>query len=283
MKLSVVIPVLNQIDLAKTCYKEILANNINLESETEFIIIDNGSDFPIQEQDFPGAKIVRNEINNGVYPTFRQGFEVASGDVVAFLHSDVVVWQKGWNNKVLQAFSATNNIGLAGFVGSNEIDEKGGRGGGTASNFQGREITDGNKIWKGSDWTHHGKHLTDYMRGAVVDGCVMIISRDAWNKIGYRNDFPPHHFYDRLIATQMLERGIEVGVIGIEFDHISGQTVNQEKKYQQMAYDWLTTNIRGYFNGFEDDINYDQDIYQVAEKKWLYEYRDKKHILPIKI
>lgn len=288
-KLSIIIPVLNQIDLAKTCYKEILVNNLNLENETEFIILDNGSDIPIQEQDFLGAKIVRNEKNIGVYPTFKQGFEVATGDVVAFLHSDVVIWQYGWNNIVLDTFNTYNNFGLCGFIGSNEIDDRGGRGGGTASNFQGREITDRLKTWTGSDWTHHGKHLTDYMKGAVVDGCVMILSRKAWNRIGYRKDFPPHHFYDRLISTQILEAGYSIGVLGIEFDHISGQTVNQEKGYQKMAWEWLKKNqpIQDYemtrtFGDF-DSRNYDEALYKRAEYMWLKEYRDEKHIVPLSI
>ncbi len=279
-KLSVVIPVFNQIDLAKTCYQEIMANNINLENETEFIILDNGSDSPIQEQDFPGAKIVRNEKNIGVYPTFKQGMEVAQGDIVAFFHSDIVVWEKGWNNRVIDVFSMDDSIGLVGFIGSNEIDYNGGRGSGTASNFQGREISNGLKTWAGSSWDKHGRHLMGYMKGAVVDGCVMIISKEAWSKIKYRENFPPHHFYDRLISTQILENLFSVGILGIEFDHISGQTVNQEKGYQIMAYDWLDS--KGLTdNDFQDNYNYDQDIYLLAEEEWLTEYRDKKHIVPL--
>lgn len=288
MKLSIVIPTLNQIDLAKTCYKEILDNSF---VGTEFIILDNGSDEPIKQNDFPFAKIIRNEKNTGVYPTFKQGMEVATGDVVAFLHSDVVVWEKGWDKKVLETFEKNTKLGLVGFIGSDEIGADGGRGLGTASNFQGKEITDGNKVWQGSAWNKHGALLLDYMKGAVVDGCVMILSRDAWNKIGYREDFPPHHFYDRLISTQVLEAGYSVGVLGIECDHISGQTVNQEKGYQKMGREWLRTHIEElrYKNLLEDipkdisQIVVDQSIYLIAEKMWLDEYRDKKHLIPIKV
>lgn len=284
MKLSAVISVHNQLPLAKACYQETHTNA----PDTEFIIIDNESTPALTQEDFLGAKIVRNEKNIGVYPTFRQGFEVATGDVVAFFHSDVVVWYQGWDLEVVKYFESIypNSLGLVGFVGSNEIDSLGGRGCGTMSNFQGKSLTDGNKTWKGSRAEDHGRRVLGYHRGAVVDGCVMIIKRDAWNSIGYRDDFPPHHFYDRLISTQMLEKGFHVGILGIPFDHISGQTVNQEKGYQEMGQAWLDKNpdpliVPAHIN--PSDVTVDMAIYLKAEQKWLKEYRDTKHIVPIRI
>lgn len=277
MKLSVVMPVLNQIDLAKACYMEAWRNASCLDDKVEFIIIDNGSDVEIEPNDFHGATILRLDKNVGVYPTFNIGMNHSSGDIVMFMHSDVVVWEKGWDQRIIDLFIAHPSLGLAGFVGSNEIDAHGGRGGGTASNFQGRTLDD---RWKGSLWSDHGKHLTEHMPAAVVDGCVMILRRHAWDVIGYRKDFPPHHFYDRLISTQMLERGFSIKVIGIEFDHISGQTVNAEKKYQQMAREWLSPNGE-HEAANADSLNYDSIIYKLAEDRWLDEYRDKKHLVPI--
>jgi hypothetical protein len=110
----------------------------------------------------------------------------------------------------------------------------------------------------------------------------MLLKREAWDKIGYRADFPPHHFYDRLISTQMLEAGYEIATIGVECDHISGQTVNQEKGYQKMAHDWLDLHW-DLESVFDDNHNYDSDIYKLAEATWLDEYRTQKHLIPIKV
>lgn len=288
-KLSVVISVLNQVPMAKSCYQEIFKNTVD--PDTEFLIIDNGSEPMLDYKDFPQAAIFRNQKNIGVYPTFKQGMEMTKGDIVVFLHSDLVIWENGWDLRVRKEFENRQRLGLVGFVGSDEIDPNGGRGGGTMSNFKGRVLEGGLNgypvTWQGSPASAHGKTIMDYQRGAVVDGCVMIISREAWNEIGYREDFPPHHFYDRLISTQMLEKGFEVGVLGIEFDHISGKTVNVEKGYQIMAFEWLKnyhSNISFHpFMNFDETHNYDADIYKTAEDMWLNEYRDTKHIVPIKI
>ncbi len=283
MKLSIVISVLNQLDMSKVCFNEIEKNTSI--GDNEFIIIDNGSDIPIQQIDFPCAKIIRNEINIGVYPTFKQGMEISTGDVVAFFHSDLIIWEKDWDKRVMKEFEM-HNIGMVGFIGSNEIDASGGRGMGTTSNFQGKQLDK----WKGSPWNVHGKHLIDSVEGAVIDGCSMILRRDAWNKIGYREDFPPHHFYDRLLSCQIIEANYKIYIVGIECDHISGQTVNQEKGYQMMAWEWLRKrygeiSFHPFAVGrvFDEKYNYDAIIYQLAELLWLSEYKETKHLVPIKI
>lgn len=290
MKLSIVIPVLNQFPLVKAVYKQLREATDTTEQEVEFIILDNGSDEPLSEMDVPGAIIFRNKKSNGVYPTFKQGMEVATGDVVAFFHSDLVIWEKGWNIRLMDYFkSVSPKFGLVGFVGSNELDSNGGRGLGTVSNFQGNTLVGDQCLdsensvyqprWSGSVARIHGRTDQWMTNGAVVDGCAMIILREAWDVIGFRESFPPHHFYDRLISCQMLEAGYAVGILGIACDHISGQTVNQEKNYQTMSFDWLVSYC-GYEDKFDSNHNYDEDIYRLAEDTFLKEYRDTKHLLP---
>ncbi len=297
MKLSVVIPVLNQHDLAASVYAEIRKNTNCVERKVEFVILDNGSSPALAEQDFPGARIVRFEKTIGVYPTFREGFKAATGDVVAFFHSDLVVWEMNWNVRVIEEFEVcafvnlaipkfNKPLGMIGFIGSNEIDGSGGRGLGTTSNFAGKLLDSRMTLidkhipvrlgWKGSPAAAHGKHSSGISNAAVVDGCAMIISRQAWNAIGFRDDFPIHHFYDRLISTQMLEHGFDIEVMGVECDHFSGQTVCKEGEYHKVAELWCRANIdEKYFVQQDGRVNWDATIYQEAERRWLNEYRAK--------
>lgn len=286
MKLSIVIPVMNQHPLFRAMYDQLRKVTDTLVYDVEFVVIDNGSDVPLTETDCPGSKIVRNEKSIGVYPTFDQGFRETVGDVVAFFHSDLIVWEDRWNIRVMGAFQTHPSLGLVGFIGSDEIDTAGGRGLGTTSNFKGEVLNDISNPadlvgtgWKGSAAYIHGRVSDGFSRAAVVDGCAMILWRKAFMNIGSRSDFPPHHFYDRLISTQMLEKGYEVGVLGIACDHISGQTVNQESKYQDMARQWLVDH--GYVSP-EFSGNMDEVVYRTAEKMWLDEYRAKGFI-PYKV
>lgn len=296
MRLTIVVPVLGQHAMANVALKLLLENATD--PNTRILVIDNGGDYqpaigptarvelfrPMQGLDTfePRPK------NIGVYPTFPCGMANSEdADIVAFFHSDIMVVEKGFDKRILDTFESHPTVGLIGFVGSNEIDYNGGRGGGTCSNFQGNGYNvngvvnkeeDGVVEWQGSPAQAHGRREMGWSRAAVVDGCVMIIRRTAWNKIGYRDNFPPHHFYDRLISTQMLEAGFEVLVLGVAFDHISGQTVGGEG-YNNFAREWSES------KGLKpaEGASWDSVVYNEAEKQWLSEYRDQKHLIPVRV
>lgn len=283
MKLTIVFTVLGQHEMATLAIDK--ARHLIRNPNTQIVVVDNGGDY-----EYPHdlkVRVVRPPDGNmGVYPVFKWAFDNTKGDVLAFLHSDLMLAEEGFDESILHNFQRYPQLGLIGFVGSNEIDAVGGRGSGTTSNFQGlsHRLEGYNFVWHGSPAEAHGKRSAGFTPAAVVDGCAMVIRRDAWDKIGFREDFPPHHFYDRLISTQMLEAGFEVGVLGIACDHISGQTVNKEGRYNNLAEEWSKENLN-YLSwvGIPPNYSWDQTIYQQAERMWLKEYRDEKHIVPIRI
>lgn len=289
-KLSIVFPVMNQHDLASACI-DMAMQNLSGDNEVELVILDNGSDEEFKW--FAGLMNEHIKVTNvryhksiGVYPTFWDGLNNSTGDIIAFFHSDLVVSEKGWDERVIKAFEEDPTIGLMGFIGSHEIDTSGGRGLGTISNFQGGEVYyqhgETKKVWKGSPAHVHGKTDSGLSRAAVVDGCAMIFRKECLESIKQREDFPPHHFYDRLLSCETMELGFHVVVLGIACDHISGQTVNQEPKYQDMAYDWALKNLHLTWVP-KEGTNWDSVIYHEAERQWLSEYRDTKHFIPIRV
>ena len=265
---------MNQHDLATACLDATLSN---LSHDIQVVVLDNGSDKPFEYSN-SDVKVIRYDKSIGVYPTFWEGLKHTTGDVIAFFHSDFFVSEKDWDIKVLNAFRDMK-IGLAGFIGSDEIDANGGRGYGTMSNFQGLALKYLDKEWKGSPATAHGKRITGVVNSAVIDGCSMIFRRSVLEQIKQRENFPPHHFYDRLLCCETLEKGFKVVTIGVACDHISGQTVSNEQKYTDMANEW------GLKHGvmLDDKNNWDSVIYLEAERQWLKEYRDEKHFIPIQV
>lgn len=278
---------MNQHELAETCIM-MAYQNLSGEHDVEFIVLDNGSDEPIRFT-FPrmGEKKVplwfhRYRESIGVYPTFWSVLEHTQAEILAYFHSDLVIGEKGWDARVIKVFENDPRIGLVGFIGSNEIDYNGGRGLGTMSNFQGGEIVNHHtgKAWKGSPAYVHGKVINGLVPSAVVDGCAMIFRRSVLESIPRRMDFPPHHFYDRLLSCEVMEKGFKIATLGIACDHISGQTVNQEPKYEIMAQRWCENHGVGRLPG---DHNWDTVVYKTAERYWLREYRDSRHFIPIRV
>ncbi len=283
MRLSIVYPILNQVPLTRTVIPMTITN-LSDDSDAELLILDNGSDIPFGSQFLPPErqKIIRHEENIGVYPTFWDALPYCDGDVIAYLHNDLVICEKGWDKRVLKAFQDDPHLGLVGFIGSPEIDSMGGRGFRTTSNFQGGEYCDNDGLgnvtrFKGSYATIHGFMNNGLTPAMVVDGCAMVFRREVLEKIPQRPNFPPHHFYDRLLSCETREHGYTVAVLGIACDHISGQTVAHEEKYLNTIQAWLDA------HGVKLNSLYthaDSALYHEAERQWLSEYRDKKHFIP---
>ena len=274
MSISVVFVVYNQHSVAKVAIDNILQNS---SKDTEIVVLDNGSGVPFSYE-HSQVRVVRNESNCGVYPSIWWALHESLGDIVCIFHSDLIVVEKRWDTRVKRAFE-NKNLGLLGFIGSNEIDSSGGRGFGTTSNFQGNEYYESisRQSWKATGAEKHGKKSSEYSRSATIDGCAMIFRRKVLQSIPFRNDFPIHHFYDKLLSCEVMEKGYEVGVLGIACDHLGGQTANKEEGYHTIAKEWCEKH--GIVALVE---NYDLCLYLEAEKQWKEEYI-KKGFIPYKV
>jgi cellulose synthase/poly-beta-1,6-N-acetylglucosamine synthase-like glycosyltransferase len=281
MKLAVIIPCLNQFPITEQCLK-FLSQEIPL--SYELIVVDNGSDEEFGT-DIKGVKVYRYDEPIGSYDMFYEALDVTDADIIALFHNDYFVYEKGWHKKVVAEFERDDKLGMIGFIGSSEIDSAGGRGSCTSSNFTRKMtvVTDnvGNVInsWEGSSAEEHGKRLLDFMYAAVLDGCVMILRRKALEEILNRKDFPPMHFYDRIISTDLLKKGWKIGVLGIESSHISGQTVNKEQRVKDSFREWA---MKHNLNPGGIGTDWNSIIYKEAERIWLTEMR-YEHFIPMKV
>ena len=250
-----------------------LGRLVEATAEADVLLIDNGSDRPLRDERWlpEGVRVRRNRTNVGSYPLFAQALALSRGwDVVAVLHADLWIHERGWDARVRDAFARNERLGLLGFVGSDEIDGAGGRGQGTMLNFLG--------VGTASRAEDHGRRIDDLRAAAVVDGCAMILRRRALAEIGVRPGFPPHHFYDRLISCQVLERGWQVGVLGIACDHLGGQTSVLQPGWSALARHWALEHGIS-----EHPAGWDQAVYLEAERQFLDEWRNDKRFIPRRV
>lgn len=107
---SVIVPVLNNLDWTKQCLESAFPNSGN--KEFEFIVIDNGSTDGTAEylEEFakthPQLSVVKNEKNIGVAPAWNQGIKLAKYDYVCIINNDIKILTSDWlfeMQKVLKA------------------------------------------------------------------------------------------------------------------------------------------------------------------------------------
>lgn len=277
MKLSLVVPFVDTWDITKRCLEKI---NENSDPDTEVWLIDNGSEKSYHEEalsilsnwDKKAGRLNsvhyhRNKENTGVLPTFKQALHLASGDIICFIHSDVLLQESGWDDMVKSAFAMNEKIGLMGLFGAVGVGDNGGRVR-SQSNMQGIE-------WGKCDchdvaWKHHSEHITGISPATILDGVGMFFRRKALQDLIDTDMFDdwraPHHFYDRIMPLKLINKGWKIATIGVAFDHASGQTANTSESWRKLAQKWCedhhvpTTGAP------------DHDLYLEAEQQFFTEF-----------
>lgn len=285
--LSIIIPILGQHDITQLCINKIVEH---ARGEIEVLIIDNGNDFtaePVDPSSNIHLKVVHPEEGNiGVYPAFDYGVKHTKGEIVMFMHNDVILNEPGFDILLRYVFVRDKNLGLVGFVGSDEINEKGGRGWGTTCNFEGKTYTFRGKSWTGNNALVYGSKFDGFTNAVFIDASSMAIRRNTWEKIGFRSDFPiASHSHDRTTCMQVLEAGEKIGVLGVACDHMDGQTrlYPNDKKYPNAYKAWAEKNNIEKVYREDGSVDWDWSMRLEAKRRFLKEWKDEKKFIPRRV
>lgn len=276
MKISLVIPFIDTWDITKRCVEKIVENTTE---PIELLMIDNGSEYDnyrkrlksLTDNGMIELLYIRNKSNLGVLPTFKQGLEKSSGDVICFIHSDVLIQESGWGVRVREAFQGNSQLGLAGLFGAVGVGSNGGRIR-SQSNMKGAEW--GKCECHTEAWQHHSEHLEGMAPATILDGVGMFFSRRALQDLVSTDMFDDwramHHFYDRIMPLKLIDKGYKVATLGIGFDHWSGATANSSQAYVETGRAWLKKSGHG-----DNGTPPDQQIYDIAERQLFAEFGDR--------
>lgn len=212
--ISVVIPVKNRFDMATECIEHLITLADKL---VEIIVIDNASDEVFTHDK---VKVIRNEENAGFWPSMLQGIRAANNQYVLCIHSDVIIWEQGYDMRLLMEFHEDEKLGIVGFFGGRGVAPNGGRGH-PEGNMIGRKY--GTSQEKHGYWLH-GKHPA-----VVFDSLAMMFDRKKLEELN-PDEIPPHHWTDRLVTLRMITHGYRALTVGIAHDHMGtvsyGATLN---------------------------------------------------------
>jgi hypothetical protein len=267
------VPVVDNVEITKQLLESIDETTVD-PHELHVVIIDNGSVAPYSEKYWKGMRlwnfelsVQRSEINRGYYRPITDLADMAtSADIVGLCHNDLIIYEDGWDRRLREAFVSHGNLGIIGFCGSNEVDSRGGRGGGTMMNFRGE---------KGAKSEHTGRKINDLQPAAILDSLFMAIRQPVVSCLGVDDNIALNHFGDRVWPLRAIENGRTVGVLGIEIDHMGGQSLNIPKIEEDSRL-WLEEhNIP-----IPDGIQAGTVVYQESERRYLTEYRDLKRMIP---
>ena len=276
------IPVVDGHDLT-IALLESLAESVT-GSNFEVVIFDNASEESYEYMSkmkwpFP-VHIFEYYKNIGFYaPLEIVAEQYDEAKLIGLIHNDMVIYERGWNERMEQAFLNDSKLALVGLCGSSEIDNLGGRGAGTVCYFKGGEVTVGDRVIRGQT-QDAGRRTNELVPSACLDSLFMMFRahaiQDLVTEADPWKDITLAHFYDRIWPVRLIENGWHVATMGVECDHLGGMTTTGSIRYRDDCISWFDE------RGMAFD-NPETEMYLVAERRYLGEYRDTKHFIPCRI
>lgn len=228
MRITVAVLVLNQQEMTQQFLNKLRETEGS--SKFPLLIVDNGSNPPVRDwlQGLrKGDNVIRNDENVGVMPGMNQAWQVLkdSTDYIFFIHNDVLIFEKNWDDKLLRVLESLPECGVAGFYGAKGI--------GTQDIYktpyymhQLIRVENVSACWRMDPAVHGFRPISgESEQVAVMDGFSMIVKTDLLNKLdGFDRTFPPHHMYDNDICLESMDKGYKNYVISMDAQHLGGRT-----------------------------------------------------------
>jgi hypothetical protein len=194
--------------------------------------------------------------NLGVIKSMQLAYENSDHDILAYLHNDLYIYEKGWDRRVEEIVRLESKVGLVGFFGAQGVHSNSGRFI-VFSNMLEAEI-------------HGGRMVEGYMEVAVLDGMAMFATREMLDvRGGVDTSFVVHHFYDLDLSLESVDRGYRNFIIATPIHHQSGLTANRP-----LFNDWANRVMQP--TSDKDDPPRGQDVmYQMNLQRWKTKWAHK--------
>lgn len=270
-KVSIIIPVYNQIHYTYACLKSILENTNNVSYEI-IIANDCSTDITSKIEEFvENINVITSEKNLRFLLNCNNAAKYAKGEYILFLNNDTQV-QKNWLSSLVSLIESDKSIGM---VGSKLVYP------------DGRLQEAGGIIWSDASGWNYGR-LSDpqdseysYVKECdYISGAAMMIRHELWKEIGgFDERFVPAYCEDSDLAFEVRKHGYKVMLqptsIVVHFEGISngtdiasGQKSYQVKNTEKFREKWQSELNKQFKNG--------ENVFLARDRS-----RNKKHVLVI--
>jgi hypothetical protein len=162
--------------------------------------------------------------NLGVTGSLQWLYEKTTAPIIAFLHSDVEIFESGWDEGVLKEFDDPK-VGVVGFGGALQLGENDIY----RLPYKLTQLARVHYCSNQRDWETHGLREEGSRDVATLDGFALIVRRkllDKWG--GWPVERYPFHGYDNALCLEAAKQGYRVRLVGLDCLHHGGSTSTTE-------------------------------------------------------
>jgi hypothetical protein len=170
--------------------------------------------------------------NLGVTGSMQWCYEHTTAPIIAFLHSDLEIFEQGWDRRVLREFDDPS-VGVVGFGGALQLGEDSIY----KIPYELHQLRRIGYMSNTNDAETHGQRFEGACDVATLDGFAMIVRRkllDRWMHMqkysgsliahGWPVKSLPFHNYDNALCIEAAKQRYRVRLVGIRCHHHGGQT-----------------------------------------------------------
>ena len=150
----------------------------------------------------------------------QKGYEESTADVIGYLHADLTIHEKGWDDRVLKEFEWPT-VAVVGFVGATRL----GHDDIYRVPYDFRQLARGD-VWSNlTDAEAHGQRDSGSRPVVVLDSCAIFVRREFLKRVG---GWPigrlpnTSHCSDLWICATAARLGRQVRMVGVSCTHASG-------------------------------------------------------------
>ena len=171
----------------------------------------------------PRVYHVRVVLGMLIMPAFEIVREETHEPIIAYIHDDVMIYEKDWDLRVLKEFEDPT-VGMVGFGGALRHGSPDLYKGSYVLHHLGRAQFLSNM----RNAEDHGKRFTGECDVAVLDGFALFIRREILDRAGgWPQDSPINYFcYDHWISCIVRRQGYRIRLVGVDCHHLSGKTAS---------------------------------------------------------
>lgn len=157
--------------------------------------------------------------NTDVISAYQICYERTNEPILAFIHDDVMIYEKGWDARVLRQFTDPR-VGMVGFGGA--------LGHGRPELYRvPYHLPDLARQNFMSNLRHaeiHGARFTGERDVAILDGFALFVRREILAKIGGWNPKWTYFMYSEGLCCEARRQGYRIRLAGVDCDHLGGKS-----------------------------------------------------------
>lgn len=176
-----------------------------------------------------------------VLPAYQMCVDGTREPIIAFIHDDVMIYEKDWDLRVLKEFE-NETVGVVGFGGAS----KHGASDLYASDFCLPKLARGGFMSNMRNAEAHGKRFTESKNVAVLDGFALFVRRSILTALGGWNLSAGYFMYSEWLCCEARRAGYGIRLVGVDCEHLGGKTASMVSVPDdfQAAHKWLWDNYR---------------------------------------